>query len=447
MVENAAGEANNEAAATITTTLADYPDLAVTGITAPASAAAGETVTITYTVRNLGAAAAQGAWTERLLLSADAALGGDQLLATVPVSGQSLAAGASVTRSVTVTLPSFVEGAQRIIAETDAGNAVFESNEANNVTVDDAAIALARALSFTVLPTTISEEAGAAAARGQVSRTGSTLDAVTVSLGANRGELILPATVVIPAGQSTATFVVGVTGNGLVDGTRTATLTAGASGFASATTALAITDDDVARLTVTLPSATVTEGAATFRGTVTRNGDTTGPLTVALALDKSYKATLPATVTIAAGERSADFDVQLVDDLLVEGTRNLRFTATAAGYVTGSAETTEYDDDVPSLSLRLGQTAVAENGGVATTVTVTRNLVSDQPIEVLLRADAGEIRLPSRLVIAGGQASATAQIQINDNDVVDGARIVVIRADVADAVLGVSIRRRRSRPG
>ena len=336
-------------------------------------------------------------------------------------------------------LPAFSEGARTVIAQTDIGNAVFELNEANNTLADDASITLGRTLTFGVLPTIVGEEAGSRAATGQVSRTGSTAAALVVTLATDSGELSLPASVTIPAGQSSASFAVGVTGNVLVDGTRTATLTASAAGFNAASSTLRITDDDRPALTVTLPSTTALEGAPVFQGTVFRNGDTTAPLTVTLGLDKDYKATIPPTVTIAAGSRTAQFDIRLTDDTLVEGARNLRFSATAAGYVTGSAELTAYDDDVPTLSLRLGQNAVSEGNAAGTTLTVTRNLVSDQALEVLLRADGGQLRLPSRLVIASGQASATATIDINDNGIVDGARVVVIRADVADSVLRVAI--------
>jgi len=437
--EETAGEGNNTATGLVTSTLATYPDLTITSISAPPNATAGQTVTVTWTVQNLGNRAAQGAWTERLLLSVDGALGDDQLLASVFVTDQDIAAGASVTRSAQVTLPVFAEGARRVIAQTDAAAVLFESNEANNTTVDDGTISIGGALTFAVLPTTISEDGGTSAATGQVTRSGSLAAPLVVTLSSGSPEVILPATVTILAGQSSASFAVGVVGNTLVEGSRTATLTAAATGMAAATSQLTITDNDVNALTVTLPFVTATEGAAEFLGTVSRTSDTTGPLVVNLTLDKAYKAVIPATVTIAAGQRDATFAIRLVDDTLAEGTRNLRFTATAAGHVNGSAELTAYDDDIPTLSLQLGSAAVSEGDPAGNTLTITRDLVSDQPIDVLLRADAGQLRLPSKVTIAGGQASVTVNIAVADNALVDGARIVVIRADVADSVLGVAV--------
>ena len=69
---NAAGTAqsNNTNLLTINSTLAAYPDLAVTNISAPASVAAGSSFMATWVDVNRGSVAATNTWTENVLLLA-----------------------------------------------------------------------------------------------------------------------------------------------------------------------------------------------------------------------------------------------------------------------------------------------------------------------------------------------------------------------------------------
>lgn len=78
--------------------------------------------------------------------------------------------------------------------------------------------------------------------------------------------------------------------------------------------------------------------------TVTRTGaDTSADLTVTLTSLDVSEVTLPATVTILAGQLSAIFDVTVVDDQEVDGDREVELTATAAGFGTGTDTITVVD--------------------------------------------------------------------------------------------------------
>ncbi|MDP2105285.1 MAG: CARDB domain-containing protein, partial [Desulfobulbaceae bacterium] len=227
------GETNNSASANVTSQMAPYPDLAVTDIQAPVSALAGRPSQISWTVSNLGNLTATGSWSEQVWLSTDDAIGGDQLLATFWYTGNNLAAsGGNVTRTESVTLSSFATGSYRLVVRTDTGNALFETNEANNVAIDDAAFDMGAALNLTLNTSQVAEQAGANAATGTIVRSGSTSSALTVNLSSSHSDLVLPSSVVIPVGQSSVSFTVGVTDNTLVDGNRNGSVTATATGFA-----------------------------------------------------------------------------------------------------------------------------------------------------------------------------------------------------------------------
>lgn len=76
-------------------------------------------------------------------------------------------------------------------------------------------------------------------------------------------------------------------------------------------------------------------GPAATTGTVTRlNMSTAEPLTVALRSSDTTEATVPASVVIPAGQASAQFAINAVDDTLRDGTQSL--TITAVSMPTGS---------------------------------------------------------------------------------------------------------------
>ncbi|WP_315790371.1 lamin tail domain-containing protein [Fischerella sp. JS2] len=101
-------------------------------------------------------------------------------------------------------------------------------------------------LSLSVSPTSFSEAAGSNAAIGTVTRTGSTTNALTVTLASNdTTEATVPTTVEIPAGQTSTTFDIAAVDDAIADGSQTVTFTATASGFTNGTTTVTVTDNEV----------------------------------------------------------------------------------------------------------------------------------------------------------------------------------------------------------
>ncbi len=100
-------------------------------------------------------------------------------------------------------------------------------------------------LSLSVSPTSFSEAAGNNAATATLTRTGSTTNELTVTLtSSDTTEATVPTSVVIAAGQASATFAVTAVDDALVDGSQNVSLTATATEFGSSTTNLTVTDND-----------------------------------------------------------------------------------------------------------------------------------------------------------------------------------------------------------
>ncbi|HRT58922.1 MAG TPA: CARDB domain-containing protein, partial [Candidatus Paceibacterota bacterium] len=110
-------------------------DLRVARISAPASAAFGDTLQLEFVVTNSGTAPAAVSWTDRVYLST-ASNTLQTLLAGVPAPVVPLGPGGSYTNLVPVTLPlaaGQTPGGFYLVVAADQGNAVAESDEGNNL--------------------------------------------------------------------------------------------------------------------------------------------------------------------------------------------------------------------------------------------------------------------------------------------------------------------------
>ncbi len=99
----------------------------------------------------------------------------------------------------------------------------------------------------------------------------------------------------------------------------------------------------------------------------------TSPLTVTLTTSDATEATVPATVTIPAGQTSATFTIATPADTQDRGTVEPTISASAAGYAPGQAQLIVTDTSLPNLVVSsLTVPATALNGQTfSITYTVT----------------------------------------------------------------------------
>jgi hypothetical protein len=124
-------------------------------------------------------------------------------------------------------------------------------------------------------------------------------------------------------------------------------------------------DDSVGNLiTVTIEPDSIAEGGAA-NGTITLSqAAPAGGLAVSLASSDTGEATVPASVVVAQGETTQNFTVQGVADSLFDGDHTLTISATADGYVGGSAPLTVTNIDaepVFAMSLTAKNTPATQN--------------------------------------------------------------------------------------
>jgi subtilase family serine protease len=205
------------------------PDLTVTAISAPSSAGAGQTISVTDTTKNQGGGAA-GVSLTQIYLSTDTALdASDTLLGSRSVAA--LAAGASSSGSSAVPIPEgTAAGNWYILAKADGPGAVTETSESNNylvksiklgpdliVTALSAPSSAGAGQTVSVTDTTKNQGGGAAGASRTAIylSTNSTFDASDTLLGARDAATLAAgasgsgaAAFTIPPGTATGTWYI-----------------------------------------------------------------------------------------------------------------------------------------------------------------------------------------------------------------------------------------------
>lgn len=296
-----------------------------------------------------------------------------------------------------------------------------------------------QALTVTIDASSFSESAGSQATTATVSRNGDTTGPLIVTLtSSDETEATVPTSVTIAAGQSTsAPFVISAVDDAIADGTQTVTISAEADSYAAGSDSVDVTDDDSAGLTVAIASESISEGggAEATTATVSRNSDTTAALQVTLASDDLSEATVPLTVTIAAGQTtSAPFNIGAVEDLIVDGTQTVTITATASGHTDGTGSLQVTDNDTAALSVVIAAASISEGDGpAATTAIVSRNTPTTNELTVQLSSsDTTETNSAAAVVIPAGQTSSLPfNIDAIDDDLMDGTQTVTFTASAA----------------
>jgi subtilisin-like proprotein convertase family protein len=120
---------------TLTIFLTPPPDLIVNQVVAPAFANNNQSITLQWTVENQGATAANGSWTDQVLISKAAIYHPDSVQNVASFSNPgNLQAGDQNARTGTVNIPNNIGGSYYFYVKTDANNQVFEyQNENNNI--------------------------------------------------------------------------------------------------------------------------------------------------------------------------------------------------------------------------------------------------------------------------------------------------------------------------
>ena len=166
----------------------------------------------------------------------------------------------------------------------------------------------------------------------------------------------------LAGGTEYVSFTATVVNDSEIDGDQTATTTASIPNWPDAQGVIAVRDNELTNLLVTLPGS-AREGNSTLvnAGSVSISGTMSNGLSVTLTSSETTELTVPAFVTIPAGQTSAVFNVTIVDDLEIDGTQPVDVAASASGFSSGSATMNVQDDEAPPVPVNPSPAHLAAN--------------------------------------------------------------------------------------
>ncbi len=308
---------------------------------------------------------------------------------------------------------------------------------------------------ITVTPTSglVTTELGVTATFTVQLNTPPTAD-VTIGLSSNAPTegMVLPTSLTFTSSEWSTPQTVTVTGvdDQIVDGNVAYTIVTAAAastdasynGLNAADVSVTNNDNDVPGLTVTVIPATFAEnaGSSAATGTVTRQGSTASALTVNLGSSDPTEATVQATVTILAGQSSATFPVNAVDDDVDDDAQSVTITVSATGHTSGNAQLEVTDDDTAGITVNpTSEPVTTEEGGTATFTVVLNSKPTENVTIDLSSSDTTEGTVsPTELIFEPEEWDKPKEVTVTgvDDQIVDGNvayTIVTVAATSTDA--------------
>ena len=187
-----------------------------------------------------------------------------------------------------------------------------------------------------------------------------------------------------------------------------------------------ITAASVNPLTVTLP-AQATEGAGALAGSVALPSTQPAAVIVALTSNAPAKLTVPASVTIPAGQLSANFTATVLDDAVLDGTKAVSVTAAAGGFTAGSASIQILDNETATLALNIPASTTEGAGTVQGAVSVSAPPSGILTI-ALVSGDPTAAQVPASVMMLPGETLAVFAITVVDDLKIDGTQTATITA-------------------
>jgi hypothetical protein len=280
-----------------------------------------------------------------------------------------------------------------------------------------------------VLPQVAAEGDGALVGKGAVIlKEALKRDLVVTLASSNPSEVSVPGQMTIPAGQTSASFDLTVWDDTLFDGPQAVRVTALALGYVPAGATMEIDDNESATLSIEVPPfLTESDGWLPLRGKVDLNVPPDRDITVFLSSEDTTEVMVPATVVIMAGQTSAPFSIQVLDDGEVDGAQEVVINASVPGW-SSEARGIDVEDNEP-VNLFIG---VQENNGVKGKsssgkglVTILTALPFDLVVD-LFSDDPSEVTVPPFVIIPAGETMALFDLTTTESLKTDsrGAAIV-----------------------
>ncbi len=439
----------------------ELPDLTVTDIQMPAEVVSGTDFTVAFNVKNVGAGGTYATqWNDAVYVSSDAIFSSDDRLLNSGPTLRQLEPDSSYTQSITVRLPNEYTGAYHIFVKADYGNTLAEITENNNTVKATNALTVAlkslpdilvngiQTGATSVLPGdslliswNVQNTGSVAAPGGWTERVSLVpVNGLKVTLDAApgyNGDLAAGATV-SRSNKYRIPEIVRFSGSAKVEVELipSATLVEHTANTANnkALSTGSITMGNT--LSLAIQTASLLENSPNaVRCVVSRSGDYTNALAVNISASPAGQVTVPPSIVIPINNSSVVFNLNAVNNDLLEGARNITITTTATGYQKAEGTLNIIDDEVPKLTALLDKTSL--NEGEPAQLTISRDLVTNQPLMVNVSTNkSSQWTFASPVNIPANAASVVVPLQVTDDQVPELNAQAMITATSAGYISG-----------
>ncbi len=399
-----------------------------------------DSVAISWSVRNTGAADALGGFREQVSL-VSTVTGESVNLGTVYHNDMLLAAGTSQTVTHKFLVPRIVglDGTfqVKVVLTPNSDSGERREYQGNNTTLSNEAkrYTMNKVLYITNR-TSITETDNGNRYTYYVERSGSRAESMTfpVELTGGDSRLSLSANEIELKKNSQSAYVyLNVAGTTALEGDVDFTIEVpAANGYAAVQSIGKLFDDEQPSIEIT-PSKSLLEEGEQFGIILTVSRVVSEDLKIKLTCQKPALFKLPSSVTIPAGEKSVTIDAVAIDDDVVSEFNDVDFTASAEKHISGKCCIVVEDNDMPQLTMRLTPTIVSEAAGPSAIVGVITRDKTNSDITIRLSDNSinGDIYYSTkRITLKRGQSKAEFSIGIVDNQLKEGDRDVEFEAAI-----------------
>jgi len=287
-----------------------------------------------------------------------------------------------------------------------------------------------------LLPESLTEGDGVLSGAGEVVVSTASPTDLTISLSlADGAEVILPANVVIAAGETNAVFDVTVLDDAVLDGTRLSTVSATCPDYREGQALVPVHDNETAVLALSLPQTTF-EGAGTIGGAVMIDPVTDEDVILDLVSNNPSKVA-GRSIVVPAGQGLVSFSLNMMDDNLIDGIQTATIAAHVQNWTGSQASIFIFDNETTVLGVQVPDSAMEGDGVLTNVGTVNLSGVAATDLHVILASsDTTEVVVPVHITISNGQSSASFNITVVDDADADGMQPSAISAQVPGFVPG-----------
>ena len=402
------------------------------------AAAPGGSIGFTYSVKNEGKGATGAGWTERLYVEG---INGTRTFIGSQQYASTLAAGATVSRSYTGTLPTalHIDGQARVVVEVVPGRLTGELlvDQGNNEGTSANTVTLSKRLFLATDRETVTE--GGSPANVTLTRSGDWTVAETFTISCPVSNLLtcngqtLPCTVTIPARSAGTSLRIAAVDDKIVRTRQTSISVSSNTGYATVSLSLNREDNDLNPLSLTLSPTPIAEGG-TLTIRATRSGELTDAIDMPVSCSHAARFAAMPTLRFTAGQSSATATVVATNDDIAQLDASVRFTIQATDYQRATATVVLNDDDRPKITMTLSRPTAMENESTDAdieplTATISRDRGTGKDIVVWLTSSRNEVMFErNKVTIPSGSSSIEVPVSIADNSSVDGQRTATLAA-------------------